>query len=609
MADSLSPDQIAQRTFRRGLRGYDPQEVEAFLEEVAGSIRDLESRHDALHTRLLELGNRDLTAEFDLISEDVGRILQDAREAAEGMRKRAAGDAEALTEEAQATAVELRSDSWTTGEKLLQDSKKEAAGIVEAAERDSLAIIGEAEREAHRRLSAVRRESEETVRAAKLEAERVLMDARARSDELVQEAERRVEAAQERAAGVEDRRTEMLAELESARQTIGNLESEIEKRREALAGPSPAEVESSTVKLLTTPEQETTDSDEGAVWAEGTEVVKIVRPLKRIVEPPAEPVDADAMAAEVARLRAPGTEPEVLVTEPTEPSEDPSAAAPVVDEAHPAVEPVSADTEIDDLFARLRRVEQATPPPVPAEPETTDEPPPEAMAAEPSAPAIPQSAEAAGPFDLRDRLLLPIANRVLRAVKRELTEAQNIALEELRVESGNWRPNAVTLTERLLPSIEELIEGAYAAGWAAVAEETETELTVPVDRQGDSAEQAGGFAETLTDAVSEALAESQRDGHGPRQLAASLSRVYRFWRTDEAERKIHDMASRAYHGGIVDGSAAAGRSASQWMVGDRGCATCREAAAAGAVPLGSAFEDAVTAPPAHDGCDCTLVPA
>ena len=82
MADSLSPDQIAQRTFRRGLRGYDPQEVEAFLEEVAGSVRHLESRHEALHTRLLELGNRDLTAEFDLVSQDVGRILQDAREAA-----------------------------------------------------------------------------------------------------------------------------------------------------------------------------------------------------------------------------------------------------------------------------------------------------------------------------------------------------------------------------------------------------------------------------------------------------------------------------------------------------------------------------------------------
>ena len=362
MADRLSSDQIAQRTFRRGLRGYDPPEVEAFIQEVAGSVRDLEARYDALHTRLLELGNRDLTSEFDLISRDVGRILEDAREAAEGMRKRAAGDSEALLEEAQTAAVELRSDAWMAAEKLLQDSSKEAAAVVQAAERDSLAIIGEAEREAHRRQSALRREAEETIRAAKLEAERVLMDARSRSEELIQGAVRKVEAAEDRATTVEERRSEMLTELENARQTIGNLELEIEKRREALAGPSPEEVESSTVKLLTGPDREG-DGEEAKVWVEGDEVVKIVRPPKRIVEPPSEPVDAEAMAAEVARLRTPVAAAEDAATHASDQSfeepQQPSAAAPVV-EARP-----TASTEIDDLFARIRQVEPPTPPDVP----------------------------------------------------------------------------------------------------------------------------------------------------------------------------------------------------------------------------------------------------
>ena len=637
MADPLSPDAIAHRTFGQRLRGYNPDEVGAFLEEVSLVVQDLKAESDALHTRLLELGNRDLTAEFDLISQDVGRILQDAREAAEGMRSRAAADAEAIVDEANAAATDLRTDSWMASDKLLQDSAKEATAIVQAAERDSLVITSEAEREAHHRQTAVRRESEETVRAAKLEAERVLMDARARSDELIVDATRKVEAAEGRAASLEERRSEMLAELENARQTISSLEGEIEKRREALAGPSPEEVESSTVKLLTGPVRETTKGEDGAVWAEGHEVVKIVRPPKRIVEPPPEPVDAEAMAAEVARLRLPSTD----ATDPVapEPEEHPSTAPPAEELAQPieldtaeepaqppepafsdepaqtpepvhvaaagGVVPESPASPIDDLFARLRRVEQEIPAPEPAEPVAVDRP----QQAEPVVREVPRPGGAGDPFDIRDRLLLPVTNRILRAVKRELTEAQNIALEELRIEEGNWQPDPAILAERLVETIEELLAESYSAGWAAAAETTESDLAPDGDREGDPDFWAGRFAEALTSAVSEGLAESLRDGRGPRQLAASLSRVYRSWRTDEAERRVRDIASGAYHRGLIDGLQASGLTAGRWLVAGRGCTVCREAAEAGAVEFGSVFEDSVTEPPAHHDCGCTLTPA
>jgi DivIVA domain-containing protein len=640
MADPLSPDAIAQRTFGQRLRGYHPDEVRAFLEDVAVAVGELKSRGDALHTRLLELGNRDLTAEFDLISEDVGRILQDAREAAEGMRKRAAGDAEILLEEAKAAAIELRTDAWMTSDKLLQDSAREAAAIVQAAERDSLVITSEAEREAHHRQSVTRRESEETVRAAKLEAERVLMDARARSDELILDAGRKVAAAEERTAVMEERRTEMLADLENARVTISNLEGEIEKRREALAGPSPEEVESSTVKLLTSPTREPADDEDSTVWAEGHEVVKIVRPPKRIVEPPPEPVDADAMAAEVARLRSPAkAEPVEARAAPAEeePESDdekffvpaaPAPAAEIAAESAPEVAVVeqpppgtdsfgdaraariaeSPSNPIDDLFARLRRVEEETPPESAAPVETADrlvEAPEPAL----SAPPQPRPDRPGSLFDLRDRSLLPVTNRILRAVKRELTEAQNIALEELRVEEGNWEPDAATLAERLVDSIGELLVDSYAGGWSAAAEITETELVPNGNRQGDPAEWTRGLADALTAAVSEALAESHRDGRGPRQAAASLSRVYRSWRTDQSERRVRDIAGGAYHRGLIDGFGAAGVTAIRWVVAGRGCTVCREAAEAGPVLLGAVFEDSVTEPPAHHDCGCTLTPA
>ena len=658
MAEPFSPDAIAQKTFTQRLRGYRPDEVGAFLEEVADMVRELQARSDALHGRLLELGNRDLSAEFDLISKDVGRILQDARETAEGMRKRAASDAENLLEEAQKASTELRSDAWMASDKLLQDSAKEAAAILQAAERDALVITSEAEREAHHRQNAVRRESEETVRAAKLEAERVLMDARSRADELILSAGRKVTAAEERAESLETRRTEMLEELEYARQTISNLEGEIEKRREALAGPSPAEVESSTVKLLTGSNREAGKDEEKTVWSEGHEVVKIVRPPKRIVDPPLEPVDADAMAAEVARLRTPVAEADRPSTKPEAPEEQspepvsatpveepvsatpveesvsetpaeapevPAAIAPAADVAEPVQVSPEAEipavgipgppvNEIDDLFARLRHVEEVTPAVPAASLDAGDTLDADAPVEETSGPAVadrPAShpAGVADPFDLRDRLLLPVTNRVLRGVKRELTEAQNIALEELRLEDGNWEPAASTLSDRLVDVVGELLSESYTCGWRAAAELTETELVPGGPGPGDPADSAGWFAEALTGAVVEALVESHRDGRGPRQAAASLSRVYRSWRTDEAERRVRDMASRSYHRGLIDGFGAAGLAEARWLVAGRGCTVCRQAVEAGAVALGAAFEDSVTEPPAHNDCGCTLLPA
>jgi DivIVA domain-containing protein len=607
MADPLEPASVERRTFRRVLRGYDTDEVDAFLKEVAILLRNTKSQYDVIHNRLLELGNKDMSAEFDLVSEDVGRILHEARQTAEGMRRRAAADAEVITEEAQAASVELRTDAWMAAEKLLQDATKEASSIVQAGERESLAVISEAEREAHRRQSAARRESDETIRAAKLEAERVLMDARARSDELMVEANRNVEAAQVRAAAVDERRTEMLEELVNARETIGNLEQEIEKRREALAGPSPEEVESSTVKLLSTSEQEQTEEDK-PVWSEGHEVVRIVRPPKRIVDPPPEPVDADAMAAEVARLRAPlvEIEPEPApVEEPTEVEEIGEQQAPAV--VPEAEAPSPPRTEIDDLFARLRSIEESPPATRTPPPEVIEEQPEELPSAEPERPARP--GRLPDPFDVRDGLLLPVTNRVLRSVKRELTEAQNIALEELRLEEGSWDPIAAPLEERLREPVEGLLAESYAAGLHSAGGLTGVEVQGESDRQGDAISVAAGFSQGLTEAVAESLTEARRDGQGPRQLAAGLSRIYRFWRTDEAERRVRDIASGAYHRGLLDGFGSAEIGAARWLVAGRGCAVCREAAEAGVVAIGDPFEGQVTEPPAHPDCGCTLVPA
>ena len=46
------------------------------------------------------------------------------------------------------------------------------------------------------------------------------------------------------------------------------------------------------------------------------------------------------------------------------------------------------------------------------------------------------------PDQMRERLLLPLQNRAHREVKRQLTEQQNLALEQFRVTGADWNPDA-----------------------------------------------------------------------------------------------------------------------------------------------------------------------
>ena len=74
------------------------------------------------------------------------------------------------------------------------------------------------------------------------------------------------------------------------------------------------------------------------------------------------------------------------------------------------------------------------------------------------------------PFELRQRLLLPVSNRALRNIKRQLTELQNDALEELRVSGGDWEPQPSTMEEQIRPDIVVLLAESFSMGHAAAEE-------------------------------------------------------------------------------------------------------------------------------------------
>jgi hypothetical protein len=624
-------------------------------------------------------------------------------------RSEAIAEADTVRKQAQSDAVQLRSDAWSTSEQMLSQCQLEARRVAEHAEKESLRKLGEAEREAHRLQSAARREAEDLVRTAKMEVERLAAEARARHDEIIDAAMRQAEAAQERTRALEQRRGELMGELESVRSALNEVEGELDQRRERLglsASPATPENPKPGAAKTVIPENPSIPTS----WYSG-ETVRVVRPSKpgeapdapEVTSQPPQPEVRIFSAAELAARKVGASPPtpaphgeehpgdagaaagedseqaetadeggfgweeavsavrsswetrhedEDLDVEPLAEVARPAVALDAAGDHHddedlaeadtepddaPAVEPDAGEPEtpVDDEAAAAHGIHHDEPETVglaPAEPDPggssgagSDESGQTQLFTEvaglfdrlrvnpPASPAAPAPAGAQeselepitsrrlaasmlDPFEIRDRLLLPAANRALRNLKRQLTEEQNVALEELRLHEEEWEPTLDAVTNRVRADLVVLFAESFGAGHAAVEEMLGGRVSRPATPRREVAED---FAATLTDELLETLAEGRAAGHGARQLGASLSRVFRGWRTDQAERRVRELSLSAFHEGFLRAMELSGEPSARWVLAGRGCATCR-----------AATEDRPEElfPPAHPGCECTLAP-
>lgn len=617
MTTHPDPDEVRRAGFRVVFRGFDQQEVVARLDELAKTVEELIEDRDRLSSRLGEFADRDLKTEFETVGREVTSVLEAARTAAETLREKASTDAarwrseaiaevEAQRKQARSDAEALRTDAWTTASQLLEQVQAEVERIRAAAERDSLAVRGEAEREAHRLTASARREAEDVVRNAKMQSERLVTQARSEHDEIIATAHRQSEAAQERTRALEQRRKDLMAELEQVRSTLTSFEGELEEKRQGIGLSEPVELPR---RAVISDEAGTRVAD----WEEG-HTVRVIRP-DRSDEPSGmeadDSTDADSLAAEVARLREqrgdepPADEAPADDESKAEVTEDPPAAEPeppaTIDveesvrasgekpEPEPAPDRPDDSNEVFDLFRRLRQPGPDSPPP-----DETATPSPEA-AADPApdptrgAPVVEEKETEPDVFETRERLLLPVTNDALRAVKRALADAQNHALERLRVTDGEWTPDVSELESSLAGALQELTDSASEAGREAAAE-----MGITVTDLADPEPATTSIASDLVEAV---ITGMESSGPDSRDRAKAVSRVFRAWRTDEAERRVRFMALTGYHQALSH-ALESEETPWRWVPAGRLCPTCRTAADAG---------DAV--PPAHRDCNCTIVPA
>jgi hypothetical protein len=117
--------------------------------------------------------------------------------------------------------------------------------------------------------------------------------------------------------------------------------------------------------------------------------------------------------------------------------------------------------------------------------------------------------------------LIPVQNAALRSIKRLLVDLQNDALEHLRTDEA-WVPEE-DFTDRFSEPFGDLARA--------------------IDDDGDDGGASSVFATDLYDAVSSAVIAAREAGSGDRSIAAATSRVFRMWRSDEAERRVVAVTS------------------------------------------------------------------
>jgi DivIVA domain-containing protein len=596
MPSEVTPETVRGADFRTVIRGADPTAVKQFLDEVAVALEELQADRERLISRLGEFADRDLKSEFEDVGREVTTVLEAAREAAETMRERASVDAarwrsesmaeaEQLRKEAKNDAEALRSDAWTVGSELLNQVVAEARNLRESAERDAITIAGEAERDAHRLVSGARREAEDMLRAASMDAEKITAEAEKSRDGMLATARKQAEASQERTLALEQRREELMEELEGVRAALRQMEGTLEAKREDLnlsrTGDTSVRVIPGNRPAETVPEPQVT-------WQPG-ETVRIIRDEPEKPEPaihrdevkPPPPIETVP-----ARSLEPDEEKLSPVAEPEQPS--PTAAARSETVSVPTA-PQPAD-DVEALFESLRSPEErgttegtsaaTSPAQVPSDPEPAEPQPEPAGSPETSV----RSADDL--IEERDGALLPITNRALRGIKKAVTEAQNIALDGLRTDSG-WEPDRNSIAETLRADLITLWAESYTAGHDRAQAMAGAKLKRPSTPTTDSPDV---FGTDLVQSLKEQLSSSS-DGQRERQSAAS--KVFRAWRTDEAERRVRSLALTGFHRGFAE--SAAGRSL-EWIASGTPCSACRQAAT-----------DPITAlPPVHPGCECTL---
>jgi DivIVA domain-containing protein len=654
-----------RRTFSTAFRGFDQEEVKAYLEDLAREFHELRERIAELESELdaaratppgvappappVAAPKVDVVAITNALGEETARVLRTAQEAADDLRARAEEGAAAALREAHEDAARIRAEADALLVRRNAEAEETATRLRTEAEEAAATMRSEAREEADRTIAEAIEQGRDMLSQAQAARERVLADlARRRKVGLAQI--ERLRAGREQlsatlasARGDIDRMVAALAEADEEARRVEEAMGPVTRGggddvTDAAAAPPPTEAtgeqDAGAVPATVTEEvgaavagaaapattdagtpaapsgagdntEETapTATDSTAQAEDGAGAVEAPAP-----EPPGAPDASATPAADAATARSgeDGGEAAVEAAAGSPPTRAPYKhdrvpAAVLPGDAVGAGEPGERRT-VDALFARIR-ADRAGPEPEEAHEEEHEEVA-AAAAREDHALEVPRSDEDEAFLQRRDALLeAPLASTA-RAVKRGLADEQNLALERLRT------ARTVTLDAVL---DDEAAHRARASRWAApglaavarvgASLAGKPDLAVPDDVVAPA---VARVAEELVGPVRERMAKVIEEG-GP-DMADRLNSTYREAR-GRIDRVVGDAATETVSRAFVAANAAG--TPVRWVVDDPDgpCPDCDDNALAGPTPLGQVFPTGQVSPPAHPGCRCLLVPA
>jgi len=163
----LTPSQVASASFRTVRKGYDPDEVAAFLEQAAKALEQSQQQATAMEARARAAVARlqEVTAEQSAL----GKALDNAaaRESADIVHV-SAGEAETISRTlvlAQRTADATIADARSEAERLVNESRAESEATLDSTREMSASLLEDARAEARKASEAERLAAENQVQS------------------------------------------------------------------------------------------------------------------------------------------------------------------------------------------------------------------------------------------------------------------------------------------------------------------------------------------------------------------------------------------------------------------------------------------------------------
>jgi DivIVA domain-containing protein len=569
----VSTGDVARHSFAIVRRGFDTEEVRAYLQSVSRLIEEFDQREADLRAAVAEADERAAHPVVDeatltaSLGQHSAQILRHAHEEAARIVVQAQEGASTLLREAQSQVDEMQ-------------ARTESAAAERVAEAELM--VGNASSE------------------ARAEAEQILAEARGEGEEMITRAKDEGRALLEQ---VQEARRRVLADLATRRRTLSIQIEQLRAARDEMA----ASVQGvrATIDGILGELRQSDDGARAAALAAGDQAR-----LHGVADGPYDEalstgeIDVVAVAGAVAEAGADADPDRNAAAEGRGAGGAGAPSAEHTDEGPPP--------SVDELFARIRA--------------GSDEPGGETAVEEPSgnvivivdgegtagaeaeAGAEVEAEKPAGPDDpliaRRDELMGPVAAQLNRHIKRALGDDQNRMLHVLRSAPATQGDALLGPEDAHMDTFTSAAYGhladAFSAGVEFAGGSPDTVTSTDAVEQSSAA-----LARTIVTMLRRSIEDGAQFGD---EASERVGAAFRQWRGERIERLVGDFAVQAFSAGVAAASPPDGLV--RWVLtSSDGCSDCDDNALAGGVPVTEGFPTGHPYPPAHSGCRCLVTPA